>query len=603
MNIRAFWHKKARRVNDIFRTLSCLFLKPAFKKGFKKRGAKDKIIQLTGPHFHAQSQGGVYPVNEMRRTDQMKSLKLLLVEDSEEDAVLLLLRLRQGGYKVHCERVDTAPAMRAALRREPWDLVIADYVMPQFSGLAALELLKQQGADIPFIIVSGHIGEDTAVEAMKAGAHDYLMKDNLARLLPAVERELAEAEIRQARRQSEEELLVEHTFRKTIEASIPSGIAVVDLNRRQTYVNPGFCAMVGWSERELVGSKPPFVYWPKEDQVQIAKTLDQIMGGNAPANGIELRFRRRDGERFYVFIQVKALIDSHQIVSGWVWSATEITELKRAEEALREAHDELELRVQQRTADLAAAYDQLRTAIEARKRLEHELLDITERERRRIGLELHDDLGQRLTGIAFMLKGLELNLKKTDAKEAQYAAKIHALFTDAMNHAKDVARHLTSLNVKEQSLPSALKRLAGQVRTMFKIGCTFRTEGTIPSLPENIVQQLYKISQEAVTNAIRHAKADKVVVKLTLQNDMVVLSVRNNGLPFPAMQNERPGVGLRIMHYRANLIGASLEIKPMGRQGTFVSCSLPLQDVSKIAVEAGKMDGPAVITNSRRRKG
>lgn len=526
----------------------------------------------------------------------MKSLKLLLVEDSEEDAILLLLRLRQGGYKVHCERVDTAPAMRAALQRERWDIVISDYVMPQFSGLAALEILKRQGADIPFIIVSGHIGEDTAVAAMKAGAHDYLMKDNLARLLPAVERELAEAEIRQARRQSEEELLVEHTFRKTIESSIPSGIAVVDLNRRQTYVNPGFCAMVGWSERELVGSKPPFVYWPQEDQAQIAKIFDQIMAGNAPGNGIELRFRRRDGERFYVFIQVKALIDSHQVVSGWVWSATEITELKRAEEALREAHDELELRVQQRTADLAAAYAELRTAIDARKRLEHELLDITERERRRIGLELHDDLGQRLTGIAFMLKGLELNLKKTNLKEAQHAAKIHALFTDAMNHAKDVARHLTSLNVKEQSLPSALKRLGGQVRTMFKIDCSFCAQGAIPSLPENFVQQLYKISQEAVTNAIRHAKADKVLMKLTRQSDKVVLSIRNNGLPFPAMQNERPGVGLRIMHYRANLVGASLEIKSLGRQGTVVSCSLPLQNGLKIAVETEKAVGPAEAT-------
>jgi DNA-binding NtrC family response regulator len=121
----------------------------------------------------------------------MKTLKALLVEDSEEDAALLLLRMRQGGYKVHCERLDTAEAMRRALERENWDVVISDYVMPQFSGLAALQVLKETGIDLPFIIVSGHIGEDTAVAAMKAGAHDYLMKDNLARLLPAVERELA----------------------------------------------------------------------------------------------------------------------------------------------------------------------------------------------------------------------------------------------------------------------------------------------------------------------------------------------------------------------------------------------------------------------------
>jgi signal transduction histidine kinase len=121
-------------------------------------------------------------------------------------------------------------------------------------------------------------------------------------------------------------------------------------------------------------------------------------------------------------------------------------------------------------------------------------------------------------------------------------------------------------------------------------------------LPENIVQQLYKVSQEAVTNAIRHAKADKVLVKLTRQNAKVVLSIRNNGLPFPAMQDERPGVGLRIMHYRANLISASLEIKPLGRQGTVVSCSFPLGNASTIAVEAEKTDSFAVAKNLRRKQ-
>src|SRR6185369_1115849 len=143
--------------------------------------------------------------------------------------------------------------LRAALKREPWDIVVSDYVMPLFSGLEALEVLHEQGPDIPFIIVSGHIGEDTAVAAMKAGAHDYLMKDNLTRLIPAVERELAEARMRQERRLAEEKLRHEHTFRRTIEASIPSGIAVVNLDGRLTYVNPGFCAMVDWQEEELVG--------------------------------------------------------------------------------------------------------------------------------------------------------------------------------------------------------------------------------------------------------------------------------------------------------------------------------------------------------------
>lgn len=139
-----------------------------------------------------------------------RSLGVLIVEDSEDDALLLLRELRRGGYEVTTERVDTAAAMKSALARGRWDVVIADHSMPQFSALAALQVLKESGLDLPFIIVSGAIGEDVAVEAMRGGAHDYLMKDKLARLIPAVDRELREAEVRRQRRQVELDLRRAH---------------------------------------------------------------------------------------------------------------------------------------------------------------------------------------------------------------------------------------------------------------------------------------------------------------------------------------------------------------------------------------------------------
>lgn len=136
----------------------------------------------------------------------MRTLNLLLVEDSEDDAELMLIELRRGGYRPDFVRVDHAEAMNAALQARKWDLVISDYVMPQFSGPAAMKLLQESGYDIPIIIVSGHIGEDIAVSAMKSGANDYVMKDRLARLVPAVERELREAEVRRARKAADEAL-------------------------------------------------------------------------------------------------------------------------------------------------------------------------------------------------------------------------------------------------------------------------------------------------------------------------------------------------------------------------------------------------------------
>ncbi|MEL6441225.1 MAG: GGDEF domain-containing response regulator [Cyanobacteria bacterium J06621_8] len=134
-------------------------------------------------------------------------LRVLIIEDSEDDAELLVIALERGGYDVTHQRVDTKAGMQAALQKpQSWDIILADYSMPQFSALAALEVLKELPFDLPFVIVSGKIGEDTAVAAMKAGAHDYLVKGKLSRLIPAVERELREAVLREEYRAAQERL-------------------------------------------------------------------------------------------------------------------------------------------------------------------------------------------------------------------------------------------------------------------------------------------------------------------------------------------------------------------------------------------------------------
>lgn len=143
-----------------------------------------------------------------------KALKVLIVEDSEDDAFLLLAHLRRGGYEPQFRRVDTASDLIAALSEQKWDIVFSDHNMPRFSSTAALEIVRACDVDIPFLIVSGSIGEETAVASMKAGAQDYLMKGNLARLVGAVNRELKDAEDRRARRAAERALLArEEEFR------------------------------------------------------------------------------------------------------------------------------------------------------------------------------------------------------------------------------------------------------------------------------------------------------------------------------------------------------------------------------------------------------
>jgi two-component system, cell cycle sensor histidine kinase and response regulator CckA len=187
-------------------------------------------------------------------------LRILIVEDSENDLLLLLRELRRGGYALDHVRVETAAEMQAALDRQTWDIVIADYTLPRFSAPAALELLQHQQQDLPFIIVSGTIGEEAAVAAMRAGAHDYLLKDNLVRLVPAVARELREAQERQKRLDAEQALREsEERFRQLAENITESVFWMSEPTAMKTlYISPAYERIWGRSCDSLYAN---FMEW------------------------------------------------------------------------------------------------------------------------------------------------------------------------------------------------------------------------------------------------------------------------------------------------------------------------------------------------------
>jgi response regulator RpfG family c-di-GMP phosphodiesterase len=167
------------------------------------------------------------------------SLGVLIVEDSADDAELLVRELRQGGFEPVWERVETAEAMRAALAGRTWDLVVSDHALPQFGSRGALQVLQASGGDVPFVIVSGTLGEERAVEAMKAGASDYLIKGRLTRLVPIVERELADVQERRARRAAEHALreseqLTVLELAAAYEATLAGWVRALDLRHHET---------------------------------------------------------------------------------------------------------------------------------------------------------------------------------------------------------------------------------------------------------------------------------------------------------------------------------------------------------------------------------
>src|SRR5215216_7239577 len=178
-----------------------------------------------------------------------KSLRLLIIEDSQDDVLLLLRELWRLEYEVEFERVETAEAMQSVLTQRTWDLILSDYTLPKFSAPQALETLKASGLDIPFIIISGTIGEETAVAALKAGANDFLVKGKFARLSPAIERELRDAESRRERKRAEEQI----KYHARLLRHINDAVIATDEQFRITAWNRAAEKIYGWSAEEVMG--------------------------------------------------------------------------------------------------------------------------------------------------------------------------------------------------------------------------------------------------------------------------------------------------------------------------------------------------------------
>ncbi len=263
-------------------------------------------------------------------------LAVLIVEDSESDAQLIVRLLKKAGYVLVYEQVETAEQMRAALEKRTWDIVISDYKLPQFDGRAALDLLKETRLDIPFIVVSGTIGEERAVAMMKAGAHDYLMKGNLARLAPTVARELGQAEVRREQKRAEAQL---RQLSRAVEHS-PASIMITDSNGSIEYVNPKFTELTGYTLQEVQGQTSRVLKSGKTPPELYQELWRTILSGKEWRS--EMLNRKKNGELYWEDVSISAIIDSKNIITHFVAVKENITARKEAEEKIRHLNAGLE---------------------------------------------------------------------------------------------------------------------------------------------------------------------------------------------------------------------------------------------------------------------
>ncbi len=270
-----------------------------------------------------------------------KTLRALIIEDCPDDAELVLLELERSGLKVEHKRVETAEQLIVALEDgdNEWDVIIADFSLPHFSAPEALKIVKQRELFIPFIIVSGTIGEETAVEMMREGANDYLIKDRLKRLPAAIRSEIRKMESVRKARKMQEELRSAKQFSDKIISSMKEGFSILDKQGVHLRVNEAFCKMTGFSKDELVGTVPPHPYWPEEEYENIKEVFEKASNGQF--EDAELIFERKNGERFYVIISPSCVRDENGEVLSYFASARDITKRKESEKKLEETLEEL----------------------------------------------------------------------------------------------------------------------------------------------------------------------------------------------------------------------------------------------------------------------
>lgn len=347
----------------------------------------------------------------------------------------------------------------------------------------------------------------------------------------------------------EQALIAEHIFRKAIEESIPAGIFGIDLQGRQIYVNRGFCEMVGWREDELLNFSYPFVFWPRDKIDRFAADFHRLTGFILSSKGIELPFRRKNGEQFWGLVTGTELKDSKGHPIGYLMSVADISAQKRAEDAMRE--------------------------------LSSRLVNRQESERKFVAQELHDGIGGKLTAIKYCIEKIINEFQReTDLLEAPLKD-ILSIVHDTIDETQRIYRNLHPAILDDLGLKAALQSLC---REFIEVYDDISVE-THFDVPENRIQDplkilIYRILQEALNNVAKHSRANRVEVSLRLVENKVDLVVKDNGKGFnlsgtQAVDFQKRGVGLENIKERTIIFGGALEIHTAAGQGTTIRVSWP----------------------------
>jgi PAS domain S-box-containing protein len=431
-----------------------------------------------------------------------------------------------------------------------------------------------EGAAESFVCDYRIIGRDDEVRWISTRGSALPTQPGQPRQLGGVARDISH------RKKTEEELRQSGRFALSTLEAVPAGLAVLDEEGMILSSNES------WNTLVLAGAGSFHHCAPGTNYLQACAEV-AVDGGDAPLrladgirdviNGLRTRFVMEfsagvGGDRrwFVTHVTVMRGDGPRRVVVAHL----DITLRKQAEKGIRRMNDELERRVGERTRELQAANDVLQREMAARLRLEEEILEISESERQRIGQDLHDDLGQQVAGAVFLSQALARELTLLSSPAAQSASRLMETLQRALDLTRTLARGLHPVAMEVGGLSHALSELVEKTSQLFGNHCEFSCPQPVSDLDNTQATHLYRIAQESVTNAVKHGQASHIAVSLTETPLTLVLTIRDNGtgLSHPAPKAE--GMGLRIMRYRADIIGGNLTLASPPSGGTTVTCTL-----------------------------
>ena len=483
----------------------------------------------------------------------MTRLRLLLLDDSRADAELSLAALLAARLECEADIATGREDFERLYAAGRYDIVLADYSLPGYTGLDALARVRRADPLQPFILVSGALGEERAVEALRAGATDFVLKDNLARLAPAMVRALEESRERRKHLATREALeWSERRYRAVVEDQGDPIIRMLpDLT--VTFVNGAYLRYFGRSEAQMLGRSVLEHALPEERDN--ARRFLAGIGPGALTSERDARVRDAGGAERWMHWAARGICDAGGALAEIQIAGHDVTELRRAMDALGAARGRLQ-------------------------RLSRRLLEVQEDERRHMARELHDDIGQGLTAIKLNLESL-VRGRDGAVPESRVGEALEAT-RHTIERVRQLSINLRPLQLDDLGLVAALRSLLERQAKLGRLAPHFEIQEVPAKLSADVEIACFRVAQEAINNIVRHARAANVWLRLFVAGERLALSVRDDGAGFDVGVAQRraavgESLGVISMEERVALAGGTFQIHSAPGQGTVVVASFPIR--------------------------